>query len=257
MGRCAISDSCRLAVFIFNQGKSRAQRELATEKMDWFFAPQFRLFDHGISIAGIVAFISAVVVGSVVPAIFQSEKLRKLLSRLGLDKKFVTLVTGVLSLMAFFISIVIGLNLAGLPAAWNEPVPGIGLSVSHLIRVVVLLVIVFWLSSSSKRFLFNRYLSRIGMERSLQYAIAQMCGYVVLVIGLFVVLQNAGIDLSALTVFAGAVGVGLGFGLQNITRNFISGLVILAERPITIGDRVEVEHVAGRVMEIRARSTIV
>jgi small-conductance mechanosensitive channel len=61
----------------------------------------------------------------------------------------------------------------------------------------------------------------------------------------------------ALTVFAGAVGVGIGFGMQNIVGNFISGLVILAERPITIGDRVEVAGLVGQVELIRARSTVI
>jgi small-conductance mechanosensitive channel len=63
--------------------------------------------------------------------------------------------------------------------------------------------------------------------------------------------------LGALAVFAGAVGVGVGFGLQNIASNFISGLVILAERPITIGDRVEVAGITGQVQQIRARSTVI
>jgi small-conductance mechanosensitive channel len=79
----------------------------------------------------------------------------------------------------------------------------------------------------------------------------------VLVVGIFIVLENTGIHLGALTVFAGAVGVGVGFGLQNIASNFISGLVILAERPITIGDRIEVAGVAGQVQQIRARSTVI
>ncbi len=70
-------------------------------------------------------------------------------------------------------------------------------------------------------------------------------------------MDNAGIHLGALTVFAGAVGVGVGFGLQNIASNFISGLVILAERPITLGDRVEVAGIAGQVERIRARSTVI
>ena len=78
-----------------------------------------------------------------------------------------------------------------------------------------------------------------------------------LVVGVFLVLENTGIHLAALTVFAGAVGVGVGFGLQNIASNFISGLVILAERPITIGDRVEVAGILGTVRQIRARSTVI
>ena len=105
--------------------------------------------------------------------------------------------------------------------------------------------------------LFNRFLVHSGLDRSLQYAIAQIASNVVLVIGIFLVLENTGIHLGALTVFAGAVGVGVGFGLQNIASNFISGLVILAERPITIGDRVEVAGVAGQVQQIRARSTVI
>jgi small-conductance mechanosensitive channel len=79
----------------------------------------------------------------------------------------------------------------------------------------------------------------------------------VLIVGVFVVLENTGIHLGALTVFAGAAGVGIGFGLQNIASNFISGLVILAERPISIGDRVEVSGITGQVQQIRARSTVI
>src|SRR5207249_11564661 len=101
------------------------------------------------------------------------------------------------------------------------------------------------------------FLVRSGLDRALQHAIAQVVGYAVLVIGIVIVLDNAGIHLGALTVFAGAVGVGVGFGLQNIASNFISGLVILAERPIKIGDSDEVDKVAGTVREIRARSTTV
>ena len=117
--------------------------------------------------------------------------------------------------------------------------PGIGISIGRLLRLVVMLVAVFWAVSSFKRFLFDRYLNRMGMDRALQYAIAQICGYF------------------ALTIFAGAVGVGVGLGLQNVTSNFISGLVVLAERPIQIGDRVELDKVAGQITAIHARSTTV
>jgi small-conductance mechanosensitive channel len=70
-------------------------------------------------------------------------------------------------------------------------------------------------------------------------------------------MQSRGVDLTTLNVLAGAVGIGVGFGLQNIISNFISGLIILLERPIKIGDRVEVGNVVGDVREINARSTTV
>jgi small-conductance mechanosensitive channel len=70
-------------------------------------------------------------------------------------------------------------------------------------------------------------------------------------------LQNSNVDLSALGILAGAIGVGIGFGLQNITNNFISGLIILFERPIKVGDRIEVNEVYGDVVKISPRSTMI
>ena len=135
--------------------------------------------------------------------------------------------------------------------------PAVSLSLVQIFLLIGLLIAVFWISSRTKRFLFNRFLVNSGLDRALQYAIAQIISNVVLVVGVLIVLENTGIHLGALAVFAGAVGVGVGFGLQNIASNFISGLVILAERPITIGDRVEVAGITGQVQQIRARSTVI
>lgn len=81
--------------------------------------------------------------------------------------------------------------------------------------------------------------------------------YVLIIAGMFSILQTSGIDLSAFGILAGALGVGIGFGLQNITNNFISGLIILFEQPIKVGDRIEVGDIAGDVLKISARSTTV
>src|SRR4051812_37571334 len=187
----------------------------------------------------------------------QSEIVRRFLARFKLDTNFIAIVTTILSASALVLLTVSAINAAGIPLLWTAPLPGIALSLLQVFLLITLLVSVFWISSRTKRFLFNRYLVRSGLDRSLQYAIAQIISNLVLVIGIFIVLENTGIHLGALTVFAGAVGVGVGFGLQNIASNFISGLVILAERPIAIGDRVEVAGVAGQVQQIRARSTVI
>ena len=223
----------------------------------WFFEPVVSLFGRQISPAGIAFFVGCLAAGLFFSSFLQSGFVRRQLSRLGLDKNLIAILTAAVGLVVFLGFLVLGLNLGGLPIPWEAKVPAIGLSLSQIFQLIALVAIVFWFASVAKRFLFNRFLSKSGLDRSLQYTIAQICGYLVLVIGILVALQSAGLNLSALAVFAGAIGVGIGFGLQNITRNFISGLVVLAERPIKIGDRVEVGNVTGQVKSIRARSTTI
>ena len=86
-------------------------------------------------------------------------------------------------------------------------------------------------------------------------AIGSLARYVMLVIGFVIIMQAAGINLTTFNVLAGAVGVGVGFGLQNIVSNFISGLIVMLERPVKPGDRINVDAVEGSVVEIGARST--
>jgi small-conductance mechanosensitive channel len=219
--------------------------------------PIFYIAGHHISILGVVAFAALFTLGIVIAGFLQSDAVRRVFSRFKLEAKFVAIVTTILSLSAFVFFTISAINAAGIPLLWSEPLPAVRLSLAQIFMLIALLVAVFWISSRTKRFLFTRVLANSGLDRSLQYAIAQIASNAVLVIGIFVVLENTGINLGALTVFAGAIGVGIGFGLQNITSNFISGLVILAERPITIGDRVEVAGVAGQVQQIRARSTVI
>ena len=225
--------------------------------MNFLERPLFDVAGHHISVLGVVAFVGLFSAGIVVAGALQSKMVRRLLSRFKLDPKFIAIVTTLLSVVAFIFFSIAAVNSFGIPLSWNAALPGISLSLVQIFLLVGLLIVVFWISSRTKRFLFNRFLVNSGLDRSLQYAIAQIISNLVLVIGVFIVLENTGIHLGALTVFAGAVGVGVGFGLQNIASNFISGLVILAERPITIGDRVEVAGVTGQIQQIRARSTVV
>ena len=222
-----------------------------------FERPLFYVGGHYVSFLGLMAFAGLFAAGLLIARALQSEIVRRFFARFKLDTNFIAIVTTILSLSALVFFIVNAINAAGIPLLWSAPMPGISLSLVQIFLLIALLIAVFWISSRTKRFLFNRFLVKSGLDRALQYAIAQIVSNLVLVIGIFIVLENTGIHLGALTVFAGAVGVGVGFGLQNIASNFISGLVILAERPITIGDRVEVAGVVGQVQQIRARSTVI
>jgi len=219
--------------------------------------PLFHAAGHDISFLGLVAFAALFAAGLLTARALQSDVVRRFFSRFKIDSNFIAIVTTILSLSALVFFTVSAINAGGIPLSWNAPLPGVSLSLVQIFLLIALLIAVFWISSRTKHFLFNRLLTKSGLDRALQYAISQIVSNVVLIVGIIIVLENTGIHLGALAVFAGAVGVGVGFGLQNITSNFISGLVILAERPITIGDRIEVAGIAGQVQQIRARSTVI
>src|SRR5438046_8934245 len=219
--------------------------------------PLFYIGDHYVTVLGLIAFAGFFAAGLLIARFLESQFVRRFFSRFKIDTNFIAIVTTILSLASIIFFSITAINAAGIPLPWDAPLPAIKLSLLQIFLLVALLIAVFWISSRTKRFLFNRLLAHSGLDRSLQYAISQVISNIVLVVCIFIVLENTGIHLAALTVFAGAVGVGVGFGLQNIASNFISGLVILAERPITIGDRVEVAGIVGRVQQIRARSTVI
>lgn len=142
----------------------------------------------------------------------------------------------------------------------HHPLFSIGQSHITLFGVagfVLLLLLVLLTERLFRRFVLQRMLQHTQLDASLRFGIERITGYLYIALGIYISLQIVGIDLSSLAVLAGALGVGLGFGLQNIFSNFMSGLIILAERPIAIGDRVEVGSVAGQVSRISLRSTTV
>ncbi|MDO6437573.1 mechanosensitive ion channel [Cyclobacterium sp. 1_MG-2023] len=131
------------------------------------------------------------------------------------------------------------------------------LTIGLFLGLTISIVLVFIVSELARRFLANKILARYKIELGIRQSIAAFFKYLLIIIGLITILQNSNVDLSALGILAGAIGVGIGFGLQNITNNFISGLIILLERPIKVGDRIEVDEVYGDVEKISARSTTI
>ena len=125
-------------------------------------------------------------------------------------------------------------------------------------RVLSLLLstaFLLWLGKNSQRFVFRVLQRKSSMSAGSRYVIATLSKHIIHIIGFYAILLNAGFDFKTLTVVIGALGVGIGFGLQHIINNFVSGIVILFERPISVGDRVVVEGVEGDVVEINARAT--
>lgn len=127
----------------------------------------------------------------------------------------------------------------------------------NIIYLILLTIFLFYLSNKFKYILVERILGRTHLDIGARLAIGTIIRYLVLLIGFLVILQTVGINLTTLNVLAGAVGIGVGFGLQNIASNFISGLIILFERPVKVGDRIEVDGIDGKVTSIGARSTTV
>jgi small-conductance mechanosensitive channel len=134
---------------------------------------------------------------------------------------------------------------------------GVQFTIGHLIELAVLLTVVWVAEMVFRRVFLGRLLKRSRLRPSVQFAVTKIARYTFLVLGIYLSLQAVEINLSSLAFLAGALGVGVGFGLQNIVSNFISGLIILAEAPIALGDRVEIGGAVGRVTEINLRSTTV
>lgn len=137
-------------------------------------------------------------------------------------------------------------------------VGGSVLSVRNMIEggltASVVLIITLWISAAIEARLLK---SATGGELSLRKAVSNATRALLMFIGLLVALSAVGINLSALSVLGGAIGVGVGFGLQKLAANYVSGFVILAERSMRIGDNVKVDNFEGRITQINARYTVI
>jgi small-conductance mechanosensitive channel len=124
-----------------------------------------------------------------------------------------------------------------------------------LIKCTVFLIALSLFSRLFQNFLAREVLTHTSMDRGHQYAFVRVSGYVIFALGLVIGLDTTGLNLSSLVVVGGALGVGIGFGLQNIVANFVAGIVILWEGPIKLGDFVDIGNTHGEVIRIGARGT--
>lgn len=128
------------------------------------------------------------------------------------------------------------------------------ITVLTLIYLLVFSVLLLYLSDRLRHWIVNQLLTRTRLDLGSRQSAGSIIRYGIIAVGFLILLQTAGIDLTTLNVLAGAVGIGVGFGLQNIVNNFICGLIIMFERPIKVGDRIVVGDVEGDVVRIGGRS---
>jgi small-conductance mechanosensitive channel len=136
-------------------------------------------------------------------------------------------------------------------------VGALGLSLGDVLAFVLTVYIAYLLSSAVQFALTEDVFPHLNLRPGLPYALATVTKYTIGVVGFLLGLVALGVNFDRVTVLGGALGVGVGFGLQNIVNNFVSGLIVLFERPVRVGDAVQIGDVQGEVRRIGIRSTTV
>ncbi len=131
------------------------------------------------------------------------------------------------------------------------------ITLGTILYFLISFVILTFLAKRFRNLLVNKILVKANMEKGARNSIGLITRVMIMFIGSIFIIQSAGIDMSSLSLLAGALGVGIGFGLQNITDNFISGIIILFEKPIKVGDRIVVGDTEGDVINISVRATTI
>jgi len=133
----------------------------------------------------------------------------------------------------------------------------ISFSWDRVLRFGITLWAAFLLSRFVRFVLEEEIYPHLQLARGIPYAASTMVHYTILLVGILLALEASNIDLSQFSILAGAIGVGLGFGLQNILNNFVSGLILLFERPIKVGDMVQIDTNVGKVERIGIRTSVI
>lgn len=132
---------------------------------------------------------------------------------------------------------------------------GLPITAFFILKTASFLVALFLFTHFVMMLLEKRVLKHTPLATAQQYAVARVISYLVFMLGLIVGLQSLGVNLNSLVVVGGALGIGVGLGLQAIVSNFVAGLILLLEQPIKLGDRIGVGNTYGDVVRLRGRST--
>lgn len=176
-------------------------------------------------------------------------------------------VRGALRALAFLIWLLVTLEVLSLRRPLFELIRGVltarlvvgslEISLGNVLAFGVTVWAAFLLSRFVRFVLEEDVYPRLTLARGVPYAVSTMLNYAILVVGFFLAVAAMGIDMTRFTILAGAFGVGLGFGLQNIFNNFVSGLIVLFERPVKVGDSIQMSEASGTVKRIGIRASVI
>lgn len=124
-----------------------------------------------------------------------------------------------------------------------------------IVQFIVFIIAFYLISRILRRFLRKQILPHLKFGDNIQFVVLRLTHYLIMLIGILIGLNSVGVQLTSLTVGVGVVGVGIAFGLQNVTSNFVSGIILLFERHVNVGDHITVENIVCRVIAINIRST--
>ncbi|MGW8121877.1 mechanosensitive ion channel family protein [Roseivirga echinicomitans] len=221
----------------------------------------FQLFGLEFSISQVLLPVVFLVLINTIANLVRFILVNKILSKYIEDKKTVLSIGNTTKYIILFFGLLFALMAIGIDkdSQLNFTISTSGdnpLMFFELIRVIFLLVLLVFLSGKFKTVFVKQVMSRYSEDLGVNQSIGTIIQYAVVFIGGLIIIQST-IELGSLNVLAGALGVGIGFGLQSIANNFISGLIILFERPIKVGDRIEVGQVTGDIVRISSRATTV
>ncbi len=130
-------------------------------------------------------------------------------------------------------------------------------TLSHIVIAIVVMILAVILSKVVRIILQKRMFPRFKLDPGLSFALLRVIHYCILIGGVYVALTSMNVPLAGLTALVAFLGVGIGFGFQNLVNNFVSGIMLLFERPVKIGDRITVDDIWGDVVQINLRTTVV
>jgi potassium efflux system protein len=187
------------------------------------------------------------------------ENKRRIYRYVRLTLRIAVLIILVFILFSFF-GAEIGKFLARVWAILTTPFTTAGSSRISVVTILLAIPVVYlasWVSKLTRRFLDATVLQKLTISDASRFTISSLVRYGVLVLAILIGLSIIGVNLSSLAVVIGALGIGIGFGLQNVVANYVAGLVIFFERPLKEGDRILVNGLEGDVIRIKLRSTVI